>query len=366
MASEQDPNSSELARESAPPLVVISILNWNGWRETVECLGAVRRLDYPNYLIVVVDNGSRNDSVGRIKAWTRENLTPGYAFAEYSDEAALRGGEAESEAALERAPSANRLVLICNKENRGFSGGHNVAIHNALAKKQVAEDVFLLNNDAIVPPDCLTRLIAVQQAANAGIVGAIINHKDNPRKRLEGPFSFRASFFAPFVRDWAESEKSGKLYRRSDFVIGTAMLIGRDVLAAIGGSSGEYLPNNLFFTGEEQAFCFAAKQRNYVIVMARNVVIEHLGGRSAGGKGNPLTYYYAQRNGVLLAKMMLPLHQRMEFYVLNLTIAAGRIIKNLLRWRRGVAWAVLQGVLDGYLGRTGKWKYHDSELAARG
>jgi GT2 family glycosyltransferase len=366
MASEQGFNSSELAWEPPPPLVVISILNWNGWRETLECLGSVRRLEYPNFLTVVVDNGSRNDSVDRIKAWTRENLTPGYAMAEYSDEAALGGGEEESEAALERAPSANRLVLIRNKENRGFSGGHNVAIHYALERKQVADDVFLLNNDSVVSPDCLARLISVQQSAGAGIVGAIVTEKENPRIRLEGPFSFRASFFAPFVRDREESGTSEKRYRHSDFVIGTAMLIRRDVLAAIGGSSGDYLPSRLFFSGEEQAFCFAAKRRNYVIVMAKDVVVEHLGGRSAGGKGSTLMYYYGQRNSVLLAKMMLPFHYRILFYSLNLSLSLGRVAKNLLRRRSKAAWAVLHGVLDGYRGRVGKWRYHDSETTASG
>ena len=43
------------------PLVAISILNWNGWRDTLECLESVRRLDYPNYLAIVVDNGSWDD-----------------------------------------------------------------------------------------------------------------------------------------------------------------------------------------------------------------------------------------------------------------------------------------------------------------
>jgi GT2 family glycosyltransferase len=366
MTNEQGSNSSPLPGEASSPLVVISILNWNGWRDTLKCLQSVRELDYPNYLIVVVDNGSGNDSADRIGAWARENLKSGCASVEYSEEAALGGGEEQAEAALDRAPSAQRLVLIRNKENRGFAGGHNVAIHYALARKQVTDDVFLLNNDSVVSPDGLARLISVQQSARAGIVGAIVTEKENPRIRLEGPFSFRASFFAPFIGDRAESGTREKPYRYSDFVIGTAMLIGRDVLASIGGSSGDYLPSRLFFSGEEQAFCFAAKKRNFVIVMAEDVCVEHLGGRSAGGKGSTLMYYYGQRNSVLLAKMLLPFHYRILFYSLNLSLAAGRVGKNLLRRRPHAVWAVIHGVLDGYLGRTGKWKYHDREAAASG
>jgi hypothetical protein len=354
-----------LPNQNSSPRVVISILNWNGWQDTLECLKSVRQLDYPNYLIVVVDNGSLNDSAERIKGWARENLPPGGAFVEYSEEAALRGGDEENEAALERAPSGHRLVLIRNQENRGFSGGHNVAIHYALGRREVADDVFLLNNDAAVSPNCLARLIFIQHAADAGIVGAIVTERGNPRIRLEGPFSFRACFFAPFIRDRADPGTSEKPYRYSDYVIGTAMLIRRDVLAAIGGSSGEYLSNRLFFSGEEPAFCFAAKRRNYVVVMAKDVVVEHLGGRSAGGRGSTLMYYYSQRNSVLVAKMVLPFHYRILYYSLNLSFAAGRVAKNLLRGRPKAVWAMLHGVLDGYLGRSGKWKYHDRETAAR-
>ncbi len=59
------PDTSHKARDSAnwAPRVAVSILNWNGWQDTLECLESVRRLDYPNYLSVVVDNGSWDDSL---------------------------------------------------------------------------------------------------------------------------------------------------------------------------------------------------------------------------------------------------------------------------------------------------------------
>jgi len=61
------------------PKVAIIILNWNGWKDTVECLESVFRIDYPNYQVVVVDNGSNDDSVEKIKDWAdgrQEVLTP--------------------------------------------------------------------------------------------------------------------------------------------------------------------------------------------------------------------------------------------------------------------------------------------------
>ena len=51
------------------PKVAIIILNWNGWKDTIECLESVLRNDYPNYQIIVVDNNSPNNSMEYLKAW---------------------------------------------------------------------------------------------------------------------------------------------------------------------------------------------------------------------------------------------------------------------------------------------------------
>ena len=66
------------------PKVAISILNWNGWQDTLDCLESVRRLDYPNYLTAVVDDSSWNDLADRIKAWAEENLGTAHVLAQYS------------------------------------------------------------------------------------------------------------------------------------------------------------------------------------------------------------------------------------------------------------------------------------------
>ena len=56
------------------PKVAIIILNWNGWKDTIECLESVFRIDYPNYQVIVVDNNSPNNSMEYIKAWAEGNL----------------------------------------------------------------------------------------------------------------------------------------------------------------------------------------------------------------------------------------------------------------------------------------------------
>ena len=48
-------------------LVVIVIVNWNNARDTIECLNSLTKLIYANYKIVVVDNGSTDDLLDKIR-----------------------------------------------------------------------------------------------------------------------------------------------------------------------------------------------------------------------------------------------------------------------------------------------------------
>ena len=49
--------------------VYIIIVNWNGWKDTIECLESVFRNDFPAYQVIVCDNGSQDGSLDKIKAW---------------------------------------------------------------------------------------------------------------------------------------------------------------------------------------------------------------------------------------------------------------------------------------------------------
>ena len=113
----------------APPVTVI-VLNWNGLADTQECLGSLKSVSYPAMKIVVVDNGSENDEAGRLES-------------EF-------GGE---------------LELMRSDENLGFAGGANLGIRQAL--DDGAEYILLLNNDTIVDPEFLARMLdAVSQIPN--------------------------------------------------------------------------------------------------------------------------------------------------------------------------------------------------------
>ncbi|MCX6006132.1 MAG: glycosyltransferase family 2 protein [Chloroflexi bacterium] len=120
----------------AAPRVLILILNWNGLGDTIECLDSINKIHYSNYSILVIDNGSDGNDVQALKA-----------------------------------KFGARLNVIEIRKNRGFAGGINRGINYALDNFE-SEYMLLLNNDTIVAPDFLDKLIAaVKKDSTIGLAG---------------------------------------------------------------------------------------------------------------------------------------------------------------------------------------------------
>ncbi len=103
------------------PSVVVVILNWNNAPATLACLDSVAQVEYPNYRVLVVDNGSEDGSVDQIRTVWPE------------------------------------VELLETGANLGYAGGNNVGIRCALAMG--AEYICLLNNDVVVEPTFLRELV---------------------------------------------------------------------------------------------------------------------------------------------------------------------------------------------------------------
>ncbi|MGP8012425.1 MAG: glycosyltransferase family 2 protein, partial [Halobacteriota archaeon] len=123
------------------PKVAIVVLNWNGKRDTVECLASLNEIDYSNYEILLVDNGSTDGSQK-------------YFRAQYPE-----------------------IELIENEMNLGFAEGNNVGIRHAMNGR--ADYVLLLNNDTFVHPKFLSELVRVAEGGSRiGFVGPKIYYQE--------------------------------------------------------------------------------------------------------------------------------------------------------------------------------------------
>ena len=128
------------------PLVVIIILNWNGWKDTIKCLRSLRDVTYDNFHIVLIDNGSTDDSISEI---------------------------------LPHLDS--RIFFFPNKENIGFAKGCNQGIEYAI-DNMGADWVMLLNNDTFVDPNFLTEMMfGAARNTRVGMIQPLMLQLNNTR-----------------------------------------------------------------------------------------------------------------------------------------------------------------------------------------
>jgi GT2 family glycosyltransferase len=276
-----------------PSGTAILLLNWNGWEDTLECLESVFRLVPGGHTVIVCDNASDDGSLERVQEWARgvrdasaanpslrRLITPPVArpvrYAVYDRAAAERGGSEEDR----DAP----LILIRTGDNLGFAGGNNVGLRYALARPEI-ERVWLVNNDAVVAPDALARLVAAMEVdPQIGICGSRVMHYHEPeRVQALGGGSYSRWLALPRLigeglRE-ADLPPTEAVLKRLAYVTGASMLVSRAFLEEIGLMSEEYF---LYF--EELDWALRARGRFHPGV-ALDSVVYHKEGRSIGTRG---------------------------------------------------------------------------------
>lgn len=218
------------------PFISIIILNWNGLNDTINCLNSLKKITYPNYEIIVVDNGSKNDECRKIKE-------------KYGDYA----------------------KFICNEKNIGFTGGNNVALKQIIAENK-NEYVLLLNNDTEVKENFLDIQIEyAEQNKSIGILGPKIYYwqKDDIIQSVGG----KINFYTGKIINRGQLQKDSGQYndvQDVDCVSGCALLIKTEVIKKIG-----LLDEKYFAYWEETDWCQKAKKRGYQIRVIPQAVIWH-------------------------------------------------------------------------------------------
>jgi GT2 family glycosyltransferase len=243
--------------ENKYPRVAVVIVVWNGRNDTLECLESFSGDVYPNKQIIVVDNGSSDDSVVRI-----------------------------------RADFPDALILQTGK-NLGFTGGNNVGIRRAI--ENGADYVYLINNDTTVEPDALEKLVAAAEAnPQAGLLAPVIHDFDAPR----------AIWFAGSMLDlrhgaaWHDNARQPARTETPyevPWATGCAMLLASPLLNELGGFDDRY-----YLSWEDVDLSLRVRNSGRSVMVVPDARIYHKGGQS--GKNLDSIYgYYAVRNSLLLA-----------------------------------------------------------------
>jgi GT2 family glycosyltransferase len=301
--------------------VYIVIVNWNGWRDTIECLESVLRNDYPAFQVIVCDNDSADGSLDRIRDWAAGRLSASardghplrhltappvpkpIPFVEYDREPAEAGGDV--------AAADVPLILIRTAGNLGFAGGCNVGLRHALARADF-DYAWLLNNDTVIAPDALTALVArMRERPDAGQCGSRLLFYDAPREvqAYGGATYNRWLAWSRHVGAFCPADRPvdvSRIERRLDYVVGASLLVSRSFLLDVGLLSEEY-----FLYGEEIDWATRGKGR-YALAYAHRSIVYHKEGCSTGSSSSPaekgpLADLYSVRNRLRFTRAYHPL-----------------------------------------------------------
>lgn len=259
------------------PKVSIIILNWNGKEDTLECLASIGQLDYPNYEVVVVDNGSTDDSTNAISK-------------QYLD-----------------------ITLLQTGANLGYAGGNNFGIRWAL--EHGADYVLLLNNDTVVATDLLSAFINAEKLLPAGsILGAKIFFYDEPGKLwfAGGQWNNGSNSFEHIGHGQSDSTEYNRM-AEVDYITGCALFAAADTFKEVG-----LLDERFFLSYEETDWCYRAKASGHKCIVVPDAKLWHKISSSFGGADTPLFSYFMVRNKMLWAKNHLSRSPRISLHKENL------------------------------------------------
>ena len=250
------------------PSVYVILLNYCGARDTVACLESLKKLDYPDFKIIVVDNASPDDSV----------------------------------AVLKKAQSAHEFLLFESHENGGYSAGNNVGIQFVM-ERHANDDahkqpyLWLLNNDTTVEPNSLSMLVAEAQKTG-GLVGSLLLYPDRTYQQVGTVINWTTGSTKGIP------EKDLQDGMRVECLTGASMLIPMQVLRKIG-----MLDESFFLYFEDAEFCLRAAQRNFYCTLALRSRVFHKEGATTGKKSLN-TQYYFHRNRMKVLSMYATASQK--------------------------------------------------------
>lgn len=268
--------------------VAIIILNWNGWLDTVECLESLFQISYPDFTVIVVDNGSKDDSIERIRDYCSGKIqveSPFFSFSpsnkpikiiEYSYD--ISKNSFSSDYSVQEYSQS--LILIKNPKNSGFSGGNNIGIKFSLEILN-PDYILLLNNDTVVDPEFLDKLIEVSECDKKiavvgpkvyfyefngnnniiSLIGAKINWKKYPGYFHVGNYS-------------TDTEDTLHGFKEADWISGVAMMF------KVNNIPIKYLNTDFFFGCEDVDFCIQLKRHGYKAFISMESKIWHKVGMS--------------------------------------------------------------------------------------
>jgi len=243
------------------------VLNWNGALDTAQCLESLRAVRVPEgvaWTRFVIDNGSADGSLTTLP------------------------------------PRFPEVRFHATGANLRWAGGNNAGL--AFARQEGADGVLLLNNDTVLEPDCLARLLeAVDAHPEGGLFGPTLLSWDGAHVWSAGGDVWPAlgwSAHRGLGRSWDPARAAALpegAVEPSGYLTGAALYVTRKCLDAIGP-----LDEGYYLYGEDADWCLRARAAGFACLYAPKAVLRHRVSGSSGA-ASPFKAYHRTRAGLRLA-----------------------------------------------------------------
>lgn len=290
--------------------IAIILVNYNGYKDTIECLKSINELNFSNCFTYVVDNGSTDDSYAVLENYRKEH-------------------------------KLESVTIVKSEDNLGFAGGNNVGIKIAL--QECADYILMLNNDTIVTPEFLKSLVSAADEKTI-VTPRIMYWKDKDLIWYAGGrLSFRLG------RAW-----HNRIHKKYDasiddknsqvtFISGCCMLIHKSIFQKVG-----LLKEEFFLYYEDTEFCWRALNCGVKMEYIGNSVIYHNVSSSTGHDSSLMNYYKIRNRFFLIEEYVRGMNKPIAYIYSFMEMLVGIIIgKYQVR-------AVYQGIRDFKTGVKGK------------
>jgi GT2 family glycosyltransferase len=241
------------------PSVGIVIVNFRTPALVIDCLHSLAHqvADEPDWRVLLLDNGSGDDSVARFEEARRAHRWEAW------------------------------LDVVDYRDNRGFAAGNNAALRRLLAEETPADLFLLLNPDTIVRPGAIRALVEFMQVNPAvGIAGSRLEERDGtpqvsafrfPSLLGEWENGLRLGLMSWLLARWVVAPPVRDETHAADWLSGASMMVRRDVFDTIG-----LLDETYFLYFEETDFCLRAHRAGWSCAYVPESRVVHLVGQSTG------------------------------------------------------------------------------------
>lgn len=218
------------------PLVSVIILNWNRPQDTVECIRSVKQQSYTHFEIIVLDNGSADNSLVVLRK--------------------IKG-----------------VKLVENPVNRGFTGGHIDGL-----KEASGEYIFILNNDAVIDKDYIQNAVTIlNKDSRIAVVGGRSYQWETPDQLYQDTSPFYAfQTIDRFSMEGIFARTDAGFDHEVNWVSGSAMVMRKSVLDITG-----YFFDPMFAYYEESDLFARIQAHDFSIVYSPSLKIWHKIGASS-------------------------------------------------------------------------------------